>query len=514
MLVEPAFRNRSVLNAVAGKLHAPLLIDGSWTEASNGATLEVRNPANGEVLGTLAAATAQDVDHAVRTAAKAFEGGAWRDASPRERARVLNRFADLFEAELEAFYTLETRNNGRPISETRAQIGRLPYFYRYNAALALTQRSAVIPIEGPYLHYTQRVPLGVAALMPSFNHPLMILTKSLAPALATGNSVVIKPSEQTPYTTVRLVELLLEAGVPPGVVHLVNGTGIETGAALAAHPGVNKIVFTGGTDVGRSIGAAAARNFALTTLELGGKGAVIIFDDMPLERAVNGAAFSAFIGAGQTCVCGARILVQRTMYDRFLTAFAEKARAIRVGDPADPRTQLGPVISERSRTRILAMLERAKQNRAKVLVGGAIPANADPGGFFLEPTALYDVDPSSEIAQEEVFGPFTVVIPFDDEADALRIANGTRFGLAAGIWTNDIARAHRVASKLIFGMVWINDHHRLDPASPWGGFKDSGAGRETGTESFDAFTEPRAITVNTSGSNADWYGAETPQRLN
>jgi len=496
------------------RLHAPLFIDGVWSEAEHGATLTTRNPADGSELGTLAAASAGDVDRAVRAAAAAFERGAWRDASSAERARVLNRFADLFEAELEQFFTLETRNNGRPIVETRAQIARLPQFYRYNAALALTQRSAVIPIEGPYLHYTQRVPLGVAALMPSFNHPLMILTKSLAPALATGNSVVIKPSEQTPYTAVRLVELLVEAGVPNGVVNLVNGEGVVTGAALSQHPGVKKIVFTGGTEVGKQIGASAAKNLALASLELGGKGAVIVFDDMPLERAVNGAAFAAFIGAGQTCVCGARILVQRSMYDAFARAFASKARAIRVGDPADVKTQLGPVISQRSRDRILGMLERAKAAGATILAGGGAPPDADPRGNFLEPTIVAGVDPDSEIAQEEVFGPVTVLLPFDDEAGALRIANGTRFGLAASVWTTDVARAHRVASRLTFGMVWVNDHHRLDPASPWGGFKDSGVGRETGTESFDAFTEPRAVTVNTTGETADWYGAKTPDRLN
>jgi acyl-CoA reductase-like NAD-dependent aldehyde dehydrogenase len=372
----------------------------------------------------------------------------------------------------------------------------------------------VIPIEGPFLHYTQRVPLGVAALMPSFNHPLMILTKSLAPALATGNSVVIKPSEQTPYTTVRLVELLTEAGVPKGVVNLVNGAGPTAGAALSQHPGIKKIVFTGGTEVGRQIGMAAAKNFALATLELGGKGAVIVFDDMPLDRAVAGATFAAFIGAGQTCVCGARVLVQRSVYDRFCAAFAEKTRAIRVGDPADERTQLGPVISERSRARILGMLERAKAAGAKMLVGGGVPTETHAGGFFIQPTAVYGVTPESEIAQDEVFGPVTVVMPFDDEADALRIANGTKFGLAASVWTNDVARAHRIASKLTFGMVWINEHHRLDPASPWGGFKDSGVGRETGTESFDAFTEPRAVTVNTTGVTPDWYGTQTPKRLN
>src|ERR1700688_2998801 len=334
---------------------AQLFINGEFTDAASGKTLDIVNPATGAVIGRLANAGAIDVDRAVAAAQSAFDEGKWSRTSAQERARVLNRFADLFEADLEAFYKLETLNNGRPIVETRAQISRLPQFYRYFAALALTRRSDVIPIEGPYLCYTQRVPLGVVALMTSFNHPLMILSKSLAPALATGNSVVIKPSEQTPLTTNRLVKLLQEAGVPDGVVSVVNGEGREAGAALAQHPLIKKVVFTGGTEVGRAIGAAAARNFALTTLELGGKGAVIIFDDMDLERAVNGAAFAAYIGAGQTCVCGARILVQRSMYPAFLEKFRAKSAAIRVGDPTDPRTQLGPVISARSRQRILAM---------------------------------------------------------------------------------------------------------------------------------------------------------------
>jgi acyl-CoA reductase-like NAD-dependent aldehyde dehydrogenase len=259
---------------------------------------------------------------------------------------------------------------------------------------------------------------------------------------------------------------------------------------------------------------AAARSFAMTTLELGGKGAVMIFDDMDLERAVNGAAFAAFIGAGQTCVCGARILVQESIYPAFLERFRAKVETIRVGDPADPRTQLGPVISARSRDRILAMLDRAKDTGAKVLSGGAVPSGLKDG-FYLQPTAFYDVDPDSELGQEEVFGPVTVIMPFKDEADALRIANGTRFGLAASVWTTDVARAHRVAGKLIFGMVWVNDHHRLDPASPWGGFKQSGTGRETGIESFDQFSEPRAVTVNISGETVDWYADDGQvKRLN
>jgi phenylacetaldehyde dehydrogenase len=494
--------------------NAKLFIGGAFVDAASGATMPIVDPATGNTIGALAAADASDVDRAVMTAQLTFDEGVWRNQSIQQRARVLNKFADLFEADIEAFFRLETLGNGRPLMETRAQIGRLPQFYRYFAALALTRRTDVIPVEGDYLCYTQRAPLGVCALMTSFNHPLMILSKSLAPALATGNSVVIKPSEQTPLTTVRLVALLKEAGVPDGVVNVINGEGRIAGAALASHPKVKKIVFTGGTDVGRTIGEAAAKHFAMTTLELGGKGAVIMFDDLDIDRAVNGAAFAAFIAAGQTCVCGARILVQRGIYQQFLDKFKAKIEAIRVGDPADPRTQLGPVISARSRTRILGMVDRAVASGAKVLAGGKAATDAG-SGFFIEATALYDVDPDSEIGQEEVFGPVTVVMPFDDEADALRIANGTRFGLAASIWTDDIARAHRVASKLTFGILWINDHHRLDPASPWGGFKDSGVGRETGMESYDQFTEPKAITVNISGKTVDWYKDDGgPRRLN
>ena len=466
----------------------------------------------GQVFATVALGDKSDVDAAVAAARKAVEQG-WAGLPPVRRVRILNRLAGLLRERTRELAELESLDVGKPLRQAEDDVAAAAGYFEFFAGVADKVFGSSIPLGQGFVDFTLREPLGVSAQIVPWNYPLRLASRGIAPALAAGNAVVAKPAAEAGLSILRLAELAVEAGLPAGVFNVVTG-GRETGAALASHPGVKKIVFTGGTDVGRSIGAAAAQNFALTTLELGGKGAVLIFEDMPLERAVNGAAFSAFIGAGQTCVCGARILVQRSIYDRFLAAFAEKARAIRVGDPSDPRTQLGPVISERSRARILGMLDRAKAGGAKVLVGGGVPRNADPNGYFLEPTAVYDVDPAAEIAQEEVFGPFTVIMPFEDEADALRIANGTRFGLAAGVWTNDVARAHRVASKLTFGMVWINDHHRLDPASPWGGFKDSGVGRETGTESFDQFTEPRAVTVNTSGTTVDWYGAETPKRLN
>ena len=500
---------------IKSDLKADLFIDGYFCEAVSRKTLDVINPSSGQTIGQLAKADERDVNRAVAAARKAFQQGAWSQASNSVRAKVLNRLADLLEARLEELFPLETLNNGRPIQETRAQLSRLPEYFRYNASLALTLRSQSIPIEGPYINYTQQLPLGVVAILTSFNHPLLILTKCLAPALAAGNSVVIKPSELTPFTSARLVELAHEAGIPKGVINLVNGLGLDVGAPLAAHPDVKKVVFTGGTEIGRSIGQAAASHFATSTLELGGKGAVVLFDDVEMDRAVNGAAFAAFIGAGQTCVCGARILIQRSMCGEFMQRFKQKVSEIRVGEPSDPSTQLGPVISEKSQNRILSMIDSAVKDGAKILTGGSIPENAPAGGYFIQPTVLFTDNPTIKIAQEEVFGPVTVVIPFDDEEDAIRIANDTQFGLGASVWTKDVERAHRVANQLLFGMVWINDHHRIDPASPWGGFKDSGYGRESAIEAYYDHTAVRSVIVNTTGQTVDWYSeGNGPKRLN
>ncbi len=492
-----------------------LFIDGREVAGETPEKIPVHNPATGEIIAEIAHATSGDVDRAMKSARHAFEGKDWAGMSVRTRARLVNKLADAFEANLDELYQLETINNGRPVNETRAQLRRVPDFFRYNAGLALARRDAVIPVEGEYLNYTLRRPVGVVANCTPFNHPLMILSKSLAPVFASGCTTVVKPSEYTPLTTLALARIFTEAGLPDGVFNIVTGLGPTTGKALCEHHDYNKLVLTGGTEAGQIAGAHAGRSFAHQTLELGGKTPVLTFPDFDVDRAVNYAAFGAFIGAGQTCVCGSRQIVHKDIYDEFVDKLAKKAKSIRVGDPTETATQLGPVISEKQRQRVLNYVKYGLDEGARLVAGGGVPKHlSNSGGYFVEPTVFADVTAKMRVFQEEVFGPFTSITPFSSEEEAIALANDSPFGLAAAIRTKDVSRAHRVAAALQSGIVWINDHHRLDPASPWGGVKLSGVGREFGPELFDDHFEVKSVMINMTDQPFDWYENTTQQRLN
>lgn len=482
----------------------PMFVGGARVPSRSGATFEVENPATGEAIAVVAEGDEHDIDGAVSRAAAAF--AAWGATRGEERARVLAAAARGLGARMPELVALEVSQTGRPVREMAAQLGRLPEWYEYFAAVARTHEDTVPPFGGPYLNYTRRVPLGVVGQITPWNHPLLILTKKVAPALAAGNTIVVKPSELAPLTPLMLGEVLKEAGLPDGAYNVVPGFGATAGRALVAHEGIAKIDLTGGTETGKAVAAIAGGNLTRVSAELGGKAAVIVFDDTDLEDAVNGALFAAFIASGQTCVQGARLLVQRSLHDRLAKRLVERAERIVVGDPTDPATQMGPLISAQQLEITERYVKLGIAEGATLSAGGRRLTEAPlDRGHYYAPTVFTNVDNAMTIAQEEIFGPVVCITPFDTEDQAVALANDTQYGLSTSVWTRDVARAHRVADRLEVGVVWVNDHHRIDPASPWGGFKMSGMGRENGIVAYREYTQIRNVIVNLSDQPFDWY---------
>jgi acyl-CoA reductase-like NAD-dependent aldehyde dehydrogenase len=489
---------------IAGRVHP----------SSGARRIVVRSPATSETIGSAAHGTAEDVAAAVEAADRAARSGVWSELDPLDRAAVLHRVADRLAARIGELALLESAVTGRPVREMKAQIGRLPEWLRHFAGLARGLEGGVLPFKGDYLNYTQYRPYGVVGLLTPWNHPLLIFVKKLSAALAAGNCVVAKPSELAPLSPLLFACLASEAGLPDGVLNVVAGDGAETGAALCAAPQVARLDLTGGTETGRRVAAAAAQRLVPATLELGGKAPVVVFDDTPLDEAVRACAFAGFIASGQTCISGTRFLVQEPLYPDFVEAFTLKVSSIRLGDPADPATEMGPVVSEAQMERVLGHIEIGRREGARVTCGGRRAQLAPPldRGWYVEPTVFADCTPDMHVVQEEIFGPVVAVLPFRDEADAVRLANRSRFGLGASVWTRDVRRAHRVAGQIRAGIVWVNDHHKNDPSSPWGGLGESGYGKENGWDALRDYMVKQSVVVRLADDFPDWYGAAAGKR--
>jgi len=478
-------------------------VDGKKAEARE--FFETFDPFAGRPWAKIPRCNAVDVDAAVGAANRAFRAGPWRAMNASQRGRLLVRLADLIEAEADRLAAIEVRDNGKLIAEMSAQLRYVPQWYRYFGGLADKIEGGVLPIDKPGMFaFTRREPLGVIACIVPWNSPLLLLTWKLAPALAAGNTVVIKPSEHASASTLAFVELFEKAGFPPGVVNTLTGFPYQVGAPLAQHPRVAKIAFTGGEAGGAAVYRAAAAGFKHVSLELGGKSPNIIFADAKLENAVNGAVSGIFAATGQTCIAGSRLLVQRAVHDEVVDRLVALARTARIGDPARPETQVGPVTTLAQRQRVLDYVDIARSEGATCVLGGGKPVDPSLGeGWFVEPTIFTGVANRMRIAREEVFGPILSIIPFDDEDDALAIANDSPYGLAAGVWTSDIGRAIRMSERIEAGTVWVNCYRAVSFMAPFGGYKRSGIGRESGQEAIGAYLQTKSVWIDTSGQTAN-----------
>jgi betaine-aldehyde dehydrogenase len=489
--------------ATAGVKTYQNYIDGKWESNANGKTFPVYDPSTEEVIAQVAASEAADVDRAVKAARAAFDSGPWAQTTAQDRGRILFKLAEKIRQNAAMLAELEARNTGKPIVEAEFDIADVATCFEYYGGLATKVTGQVNPVPANALSFVLKEPVGVAGQIIPWNYPLLMAAWKLAPAIAAGCTCVLKPAEQTPLTAMEFTNWLEEAGLPPGVVNIVNGYGETAGEALVAHPGVDKIAFTGSAAVGKIIVKSAADTLKRVTLELGGKSPNVFFADADWEAAVDGALFGVFINQGEVCSAGSRILVEKKIYSKFVEAMTEKAKRIKLGAPLERDTKMGPLVSKEQYDRVTSYLETGKKE-AKTAIGGGRPKQFSKG-YYVEPTIFYDVDNGAKIAREEIFGPVASVISFDGEPEAIRIANDTPYGLAGAVWTRDIFKAFRVVKALRAGIIWVNHMQPTYVEAPWGGYKQSGFGRELGPWGVEEYLETKQVYVNLDETPIGWY---------